>query len=185
VFRHERLVGYSWGPAFAHPRRRGTTIASKPSAVEIVQRCLTEGWSDPLDILEENIFSAIRTTMRALHVHSERIFLVGCGEGAALAFRLGLSYPERFAGIVSINGWMPGGFRPLARLKECRDLRILVVHGEWNGRAPVDQTRRDVAGLRAGGLRVAFQSYPCAHRITSPMLCDIDTWLINQWTKPA
>ena len=118
----------------------------------------------------------------ALHVHSERIFLVGCGEGAAVAYRLGLSYPERFAGVVAINGWLPGGFRPLGRLKACRDLRILVVHGEWNARAPIDAARRDVAMLRAGGLRVAFQSYPCAHRLTSPMLSDVDTWLINQCT---
>jgi phospholipase/carboxylesterase len=114
-----------------------------------------------------------------LHVHSERIFLVGCGEGAAVAYRLGLSYPERFAGVVAINGWIPGGFRPLSRLKSCRDLRILVVHGEWNARVPVRSARRDVAILRAGGLQVAFQSYPCAHRLTSPMLSDVDTWLIN------
>jgi hypothetical protein len=28
-------------------------------------------------------------------------------------------------------------------------------------------------GVRAGGLHVAFQSYPCAHRLTSPMLADV------------
>ena len=87
--------------------------------------------------LEDGVFSAIRQTRRTLHVHSERIFLVGIGEGAAVAYRLGLSYPERFAGVVAINGWIPGGFRPLGRLKACRDLRILVVHGEWNARVPV------------------------------------------------
>ena len=133
-------------------------------------------------MLEEGVFSAIRQTRRALHVHSERIYLVGIGEGAAVAYRLGLSYPERFAGVVAINGWIPGGFRPLARLKSCRDLRILVVHGEWNARVPIRPTRRDVASLRAGGLHVAFQSYPCAHRMTSPMLADVDTWLINHCT---
>ena len=84
--------------------------------------------------------------------------------------------------MVAINGWLPGGFRPLGRLKACRDLRILVVHGEWNARAPIDSARREVAMLRAGGLRVAFQTYPCAHRLTSPMLSDVDTWLINQCT---
>ena len=128
---------------------------------------------------------AIRSTRRSLHVHSERIFLVGVGEGAAVAYRLGLSYPERFAGVVAINGWIPGGFRPLGRWKDCRDLRILVVHGEWNARVPVRSTRRDVSMLRSAGLQVAFQSYPCAHRITSPMLSDVDTWLINHCTADA
>jgi phospholipase/carboxylesterase len=85
--------------------------------------------------------------------------------------------------VVAVNGYIPGGFRPLGRLKACRDLRILVVHGEWNARVPVASARRDVATLRAGGLQVAFQSYPCAHRITSPMLADVDTWLINHCTS--
>lgn len=141
-----------------------------------------DGPSDPIDALEDGVFSSIRNLRRTLHVHSERIFLVGCGEGAAVAYRLGLTYPERFAGVIAINGWLPSGFRPLGRLKECRGLRILVVHGEWNARAPIDLARRQVSALRSGGLKVAFQTYPCAHRLTSPMMADVDTWLINQCT---
>ncbi len=177
-----RPEGFGWGAPYARPDWRFPQPGSTLSEGEIVRRRLLEGCTDPIDTLEDGIFSAIRQTRRALHVHSERIFLVGCGEGAAVAYRLGLSYPERFAGVVAINGWLPGGFRPLARLKACRDLRILVVHGEWNARVPVRSARRDVSVLRAGGLRVAFQSYPCAHRLTSPMLSDVDTWLINHCT---
>ncbi|HMB05778.1 MAG TPA: esterase [Isosphaeraceae bacterium] len=178
-----RPEGYGWGPAFARPEREAPRPAPTGAEGEQVRRRLFEAAPDPIDLLEDGVFASIRQTRRALHVHSERIFLVGCGEGAAVAYRIGLSYPERFAGVVAINGWLPGSFRPLARLKDCRDLRILVVHGEWNGRAPVQSARRDVAMLRAGGLRVAFQSYPCAHRLTSPMLSDVDTWLINRCTS--
>jgi phospholipase/carboxylesterase len=177
-----RPEGFGWGPDFVRPDRRVPRQGAPMAEAEIVRRRLLEAASDPIDVLEEGVFSAIRQTRRALHVHSERIYLVGIGEGAAVAYRLGLSYPERFAGVVAINGWVPAGFRPLARLKACRELRILVVHGEWNARVPVRATRRDVATLRAAGLRVAFQSYPCAHRLTSPMLADVDTWLINHCT---
>jgi phospholipase/carboxylesterase len=177
-----RPDGFGWGPGFARPDRQGPRPFPVPSEGEIVRRRLLEACPDPVDLLEDGVFSAIRQTRRALHVHSERIFLVGCGEGAAVAYRIALSYPERFAGVVAINGWLPGGFRPLGRLKACRDLKILVVHGEWNARVSVQAARRDVSVLRAGGLRVAFQSYPCAHRLTSPMLSDVDTWLINHCT---
>jgi len=177
--------GFGWGPAFARPDRLAARRSTAVPEAELFHRRLQGASPDPLDLLEDGVFSAIRQTRRALHVHSERIFLVGCGEGAAVAYRLGLSDPERFAGVVAINGWIPGGFRPLARLKACRDLRVLVVHGEWNARVPVRAARRDVALLRAGGLRVAFQSYPCAHRLTSPMLSDVDTWLINHCTGEA
>jgi phospholipase/carboxylesterase len=183
VIKRGRPEGYSWGAAYARPDRKAPRPAAAVSEGELVRRRLLEAPPEPVDILEDDVFAAIRQTRRTLHVHSERIYLVGIGEGASVAYRLGLSYPERFAGVVAINGWIPAGFRPLGRLKACRELRILVVHGEWNGRVPIHSARRDVSTLRAGGLRVAFQSYPCAHRLTSPMLADVDTWLINHCTS--
>ncbi len=184
AIRHEHHDGYGWGSAFARPDRRDPGVASALPDREIVRRVLSSaGPSDPIDALEDGVFSAITDLRRGVHVHSERIFLVGCGEGAAVAYRMALAYPERFAGVIAINGWLPTGFRPLGRLKECRSLRILAVHGEWNARAPIDLARKQVTALRAGGLRVAFQSYPSAHRMTSPMMADVDTWLINQCTS--
>ena len=41
------------------------------------------------DGFEEAVFSAILQTRQLLHVHSERIYLMGCGEGAAVAYWLG------------------------------------------------------------------------------------------------
>jgi phospholipase/carboxylesterase len=181
VRREGGVIGYGWGPDFA--RRRRPAPGRAPSPAEVLRRSLHGGLRDLADQAEEGTFAAIRELRRSLHVHSERIFLMGVGEGAAVAFRLGLAYPERFAGVVALNGWLPPcSSRPLARLKACRELKVLVVHGEWNGRAPIARARRDVALLRAAGLRVAFQSYPCAHRLTAPMLSDVDTWLIHQCT---
>ncbi|WP_435008301.1 alpha/beta hydrolase [Tundrisphaera lichenicola] len=183
VTRQGRPVGHGWGPDFARPdRERSASALALPDA-EVFRRRLLDSEPDPVDVLEDGIFGAVRETRRTLHVHSERIFLVGVGEGAAVAYRVAMAHPERFAGVVAINGWLPGGFRPLGRLKDCRSLRVLVVHGEWNGRVPVEHARKTVSILRAGGLNVAFQSYPCAHRLTSHMLSDVDTWLINQCTR--
>lgn len=187
VSRKGRPVGHGWGADFGR-RDRGTLLTSAAAALptsdaEVFRRRLAATEPDAVDRLEDGIFAAVRRTRRALHIHSERIFLVGVGEGAAVAYRVAMSHPERFAGVVAINGWLPGGFRPLGRVKDCRSLRVLVVHGEWNGRVPVEHARRTVSTLRNGGLKVAFQSYPCAHRLTSHMLSDVDTWLINQCTR--
>ena len=181
VTRKGQHIGHGWGPDFAR-RERTSSLQAVPDP-EVFRRQLSSDEPDPIDVLEDGIFSAVRQTRRALHVHSERIFLVGVGEGAAVAYRVAMSHPERFAGVVAINGWLPGNFRPLARMKDCRGLRVLVVHGEWNGRVPVEQAKRTVWTLRNGGLKVAFQSYPSAHRLTSHMLADVDTWLINQCTR--
>ena len=184
AIRREHHDGHGWGPMFARPDRRQDRPGPVLSDREIVRRVLySDGPSDAIDALEDGVFAAVRNLRRTLHVHSERIFLVGTGEGAAVAYRLAMTFPERFAGVISINGWLPTGSRPLGRLKECRGLRFLAVHGEWNARAPIDLARKQVGALRAGGLKVAFQTYPSAHRMTSPMMADVDTWLVNQCTS--
>ena len=179
-----RPEGFGWGTGLRPSRPESTPFRPVPRGGRAIPAAALRDRS-PTRSMRSKTASSPRSARRrrTLHVHSERIFLVGCGEGAAVAYRIALSYPERFAGVVAINGWLPGSFRPLARLKDCRDLRILVVHGEWNARVPVASARRNVAMLRAGGLRVAFQTYPCAHRLTSPMLSDVDTWLINRCTS--
>lgn len=182
VIKRDRLVGFGWGREFElHDRHDSGKV--ERSEGEIVRRSFFGPEPDDFDCLEEGVFTAIRKTRSLLHIHSERIFLVGCGEGAAAAYRFGLTFPERFAGIVAVNGWLPSGFRPLARMKACRGLPLLVVHGAWNSRRPLQVARRDVATLRAGGLRVAFQSYPSAHRLNGRMLGDVDTWLMKHCTS--
>jgi phospholipase/carboxylesterase len=185
VVKRDQLAGFGWGRDFELHDRTGLRQRNKRSEAEIVRRALFDPEPDDFDRLEDGVFSAIRKTRSLLHIHSERIFLVGCGEGAAVAYRFGLTFPERFAGVVAVNGWLPSGFRPLGRLKACRDLPILVVHGAWNTRHPLIDARRDVATMRAGGLRVAFQSYPSTHRLNSQMLGDVDTWLMNHCTEQA
>lgn len=182
VVKRDRLVGFGWGRQFEPPDRSRARRPVDLSEAEIFRRILLDADPEPYDGFEEAVFSAILQTRQLLHVHSERIYVMGSGEGAAVAYWLALTYPERFAGVVAINGWLPVGLRPLGRLKACRDFPVLVVHGAWNNRTPLHEVRRNVATLRAGGLRVAFQSYPCSHRLTSPMLADVDTWLMSQCT---
>jgi phospholipase/carboxylesterase len=182
VVRRGEECGFGWGPEFARRGRNSPWAEPGDEPGYVLRRILRQGATDAVDLVEEGVFRAVREVRRSLHVHSERIFLVGCGEGAAVAYRLGLSYPERFAGVVALNGWIPGRFRPLSRMKACRDLRVMVAHGQWNSRMPIARVRQDVSLLRAAGLRVAFQAYPYANRLTAAMLADVDTWLMNQCT---
>ena len=182
VIKRDRLAGYGWGAEFEQPGRRRSRVGAPPAAAEVVRRALFGAEPEPIERLEESVFESILQTRRLFHTHSERIFLVGCGEGAAVAYWLGMTFPERFAGVVAINGWLPVGLRPLCRLKACRNLAVLVVHGAWNTRVPLADASQNVATLRAGGLRVAFQSYPSAHRLSNAMLSDVDTWLMGHCT---
>jgi phospholipase/carboxylesterase len=146
--RPDGRAGYTWGP---------------------------ESQDDPL--VEEYVFRAIEQTRRHLHVHSERIYLAGFREGASLAYRLALLFPERFAGIISLNGAMPRQGGPLLRLPEVRRLRVLIGHGLANAIVPLTLAKQDYRLFYTAGLSVRMHTYAATHRIHPDMLRDIDRWV--------
>lgn len=184
VLTRGRGLGFGWGAEFSSltwpcTRARGRTDSIMS---QFRQSLGCEDSPSHLCQIEDSVFSEVRETRRMLHVHSERIYLIGVGEGAAVAFRLGLSHPDRFAGVISINGWVPGGFPQLARWKTIRhhDFRILALHGAWNERVPAARTRETVSSYREVGIPVSSQEYPSRHGVSRRMLSDIDEWLIRQ-----
>src|SRR5205807_9063167 len=93
--------------------------------------------------VEDYVLQAVEQTRRNYHVHSERIYLAGVREGAAVAYRLGLVFPERFAGVISLNGAMPRRSGPLLRLPDIRQLRVFIGHGLANAVTPVTTAQQD------------------------------------------
>src|SRR5262245_45080611 len=81
--------------------------------------------------LEDYVFAAIADAYDRLPVHADRIFLAGIGEGATQAYRLAFSYPNKFAGVISLNGKLPQR-GPLWRLQQTRQLPVFIGHGRDN-----------------------------------------------------
>jgi phospholipase/carboxylesterase len=130
-------------------------------------------------LVEEYVFRAVEQTRRHYHVHSERIYLAGFCEGAMLAYRLGFLYPERFAGVIALNGCIPRHGGPLLRLPDVRKLRVLIGHGIANAIVPLPLARSDFRLLYTAGLSVRMHTYAANHRIHRHMLRDIDRWVME------
>ncbi len=128
-------------------------------------------------LTEEYVIRAIEQARRKYHIHSERIFLAGVCEGAALAYRLGLTYPEKFAGVIALNGRLAKS-GPL-RLPQVRQLRVLIGHGIANAIVPLANARDDFRLLYTAGLDVRLRTYPTTHRLHADMLKDIDRWIMD------
>src|SRR5438128_5222609 len=94
-------------------------------------------------LVEDYLLRAVEQTRRNYHVHSERIYLAGFSEGATMAYRLGLVFPERFAGVISLNGSMVRRGGPLFRCPEIRQLRVLICHGIANVFVPLSSAQKD------------------------------------------
>jgi phospholipase/carboxylesterase len=141
------------------------------------------GWGSDSRIhsfIEDYVIRSVEHTRRNYHIHSERIYLAGIAEGATVAYRLGLLFPERFAGVISLNGLMPRQDRPLFRLPQLRELSVFIGHGIANVFMPLSSAREDRRLLYTAGLNVRMHTYPTTHRLHSDMLRDIDRWIMER-----
>src|SRR6476661_8370119 len=93
--------------------------------------------------VDEYLLATVAHARREFHVHTERVYLIGLGEGAAAAYRVGLAMADTIAGVVALNGRSPNpSGRPRFRLQALRDLRVFIGHGTHNPVVPVATARQ-------------------------------------------
>jgi phospholipase/carboxylesterase len=131
---------------------------------------------------EGRVADAVRYVRDRFHIHSERVFLAGCGAGGTMALRLALRSPEAYAGGASIGGSFPEGHSPLVRLQAARASRLLMMHCRDSESYPVERVCYELALFHAAGMSVTVRQYPCGDELTTQMLHDLDVWLMEQVT---
>jgi phospholipase/carboxylesterase len=132
------------------------------------------GWDSRDPRLDRYALGVVNHTRRQYHIHSERVYFLGVGEGAAVAYRLALAMPDRVAGVVALNGAFPA-----IRVKASDGLRVFVGHGTSNPVVSLATARRASRLLAATGADVRFQSYPTTHRLHDDMLRDANRWIMG------
>lgn len=131
---------------------------------------------------EKGIFRCFDAVCGKYHIAGHRVFLGGYMAGGTLALRLGLKYPDRFAGIFSVGGQFPLGSAPLSQLEQIRDLPLLIACGRKSSSYPEERTCRELRLFHAAGMHVTLRQYPCGDELTPKMLHDIDVWIMEQIT---
>jgi phospholipase/carboxylesterase len=125
-----------------------------------------------LALTEEMIFEAANECIDKLSVNPENVFLAGYGTGGTLASRIGLRYPDRFAGTVSVNGEFPNQPKGLSKWKAARDLPILWMNGTESTDCGVDALIRMLklaypAGLTVHPVQFADNGGLCTERLAT------------------
>jgi phospholipase/carboxylesterase len=170
---------YGWSVASESAESQPSLFHSM-STGEIFRSLVESEITDPIAAGEFAILDQIRQMQDELSVHPDRVFLMGVGEGASMAYRLALSFPDRFAGVISINGQLPRSLRYLSRFHESRRLKFLVLHGAWDEQLPLETVSQQVKEMKNAGLSVAFQSYPTDEKPVKPMFEAVNHWLMRQ-----
>jgi phospholipase/carboxylesterase len=131
------------------------------------------------------VLDAVQAAQGKFHVAEERVFLAGFDAGGTMAFRVAMSHPGRFAGVLSICGAFPTGHAPFGRLIQARHLPVFLAVGRDSRQFPPTEACENLRLLHAAGISVMLRQYPCGQELTEPMLRDVDRWIMEQITQAA
>lgn len=133
-------------------------------------------------LAEQRVFDAIEHVQKRINVAQRRIFVAGFGCGGTMAFRLAMSHPQTFAGVLSIGGAFPSERTPLMRYNDARRIPVFMACGRDSQKYPTESVCQDLKLLYAAGMQVALRQYPCAQELSPLMLSDMDRWIMEQIT---
>ena len=135
--------------------------------------------SEGIAAAEDAVIEAIEEAAGQLNVHPDRVFIAGRGTGGTMALRLAMRRPEWFAGVISLEGALPRGDKPLSRINELRDLPMLLAIGDDTQRYSETELCKDISLLHAAGCEVGIRQYQGEGDIEGAMLADVDRWIMQ------
>ena len=193
------LIIWLHGPANdEHQLRRVMPLVSMRNYVAVAPRGLCQigkdgpfgfGWpqtDEACEQAEHHIFDALEVAAEKFHISRRKVFLAGFDQGGTMAFRVALSHPQHFAGVLSLGGRFPVGpnsFRePHFRPKDSRSS------------SPPDAIAPNIKPMKSAKIfdsctRPACRSpcgnIPAATSLRPQMLADVDRWIIEQITEAS
>lgn len=142
-------------------------------------------WSSEHASLEsawQSVHEALEIARKQYNVHPERVFLAGLNDGGTMALRLALGQPEHFAGAASVGGAFPMNCGALGRLNSVRQLPLLLMRGLESAVYTEEQLCDEIRLFHAARMQVHLRQYTCGDELLTPMLRDLDAWLMEQVT---
>ncbi|MGL4423331.1 MAG: alpha/beta hydrolase [Gemmataceae bacterium] len=132
-------------------------------------------------MLAEYLRLTVALARSTYHIHSERVYLAGIGEGAQAAFRTAFEMPDQIAGVVALNGGLPRvkAGQPTFRMKDVRGMRIFLARGDSHTSYTRTDAVQDYRALYAAGANVQQREYAVGNKLHGQMLRDVNQWIIG------
>ena len=128
---------------------------------------------------EQRIFDCVSFAKQRCNIADHRVFLAGHGSGGTMAIRLALQFPDQFAGVISLNGLIPGDFRPLSRWTIARQLPLFLAFSRDVSNGSSEATCKAIELLHFAGCPTALKEYDTSHEIIPEMLRDANNWIMQ------
>lgn len=120
------------------------------------------------------LLSDLLDQQRAAGFVTEQTLLFGFSQGCLMTIDVGLHYPQMFAGLIGISGYV---FEPEKTLKELSPVasrqRLLITHGTDDPIIPFAEVREQINLLKAEGLHIEWHEFVKAHTIAGDDELDV------------
>ena len=117
-------------------------------------------------------------------IRRDKLVLLGFSQGGVMAYALGLSAPERFAGLVALSSWLPEDLGSALPPAERESLPTLVQHGTRDDLIPIERARESVETLRRLRVPLTYREFDIGHEIDGASLQSLSTWLADKVLSP-
>jgi phospholipase/carboxylesterase len=102
----------------------------------------------------------------SLKFPAAQMILFGFSQGSLMTIEVGLRYPQVFAGLIGISGYVYQPEKLLAQASPVwREQRFLITHGHEDPLIPIAGVREQMRILKEAGIRIDWQEFQKAHTI--------------------
>jgi len=143
-------------------------LASTPLGGYGWQSTSTTGWpkaSDFKPAIEAIIKLVDSIEFRELDLSN--FDLMGFSQGAALAYALALTHPEKIGSLAGLSGFLPGGLDSEISREPLKGKKVFVAHGRRDEIVPVSEARQVVQGLKDAKAEVVYCEEDVGHKLSS------------------
>jgi phospholipase/carboxylesterase len=123
-----------------------------------------------------NIF--INQLIERYLIDPKKVFLGGFSQGGIMSYSVGLTFPQKFAGIFILSSRLLPEVKPLVKSKEeLQNLEIFIAHGKNDPILPIQYAADALDFLKPITSNITYHEYDMAHTVGEKEMIDLVDWL--------
>ena len=142
---------------------------------------LSQGMAvDPAEIdkAAEQVSDFIDMACERYAVDPRHLVLGGFSQGGVVAYKLALTQPERFTGLIALSSWLPEALAATIEQKpEHANLATIALHGLEDPMIPIEKGRESRDALLKLGIPTVYHEYAMGHEISADALRALVAWV--------
>jgi phospholipase/carboxylesterase len=95
------------------------------------------------------------------------LHIFGFSQGAALAYSMAITHPERVASLVGLSGFLPDGVSTWLSNDRLKGLPVFIAHGTADELVPIERARISIDLLEKAGASVTYCEDAVGHKLST------------------